>query len=52
MDFTIYILKELKEKIERQTVYYSEHIGNGLFIASDIIQDFIEQLEGEEECLK
>ena len=52
MDFTIYILKELKEKIERQTVFYSEQTSNGLFIASDIIQDFIEQLKGEEECLK
>ena len=49
MDFTIYILKELKAKIERQTAFYSEQTNNGIFIASDIIQDFIEQLEGEEE---
>ncbi len=49
MDSTIYILKELKGTIERHTAYYSEQTNNGLFIASDIIQDYIEQLEGEEE---
>jgi hypothetical protein len=48
MDFTIYILKELKAKLERQTVFYSEQVGNGLLIASEIVEDYIEQLEGEE----
>lgn len=52
MDSTIYILEDLKAKLERQSIFYSEQVSNGLLIASDIVQDYIEQLEGEEECLK
>lgn len=48
MDFTIYILEDLKAKLERQCIFYSEQVGNGLLIASEIVEDYIERLEGEE----